>query len=78
MFNPSPMELNQRHYMSDILDRADMAACKPCATLVDTNAKLSATSGELLQPMDATDFGSLASALQYLTFTRPDIAYAVQ
>ena len=27
---------------------------------------------------DATDFRSLAGALQYLTFTRPDIAYAVQ
>ncbi|WVZ84579.1 hypothetical protein U9M48_031602, partial [Paspalum notatum var. saurae] len=27
---------------------------------------------------DATDFRSLAGALQYLTFTKPDIAYAVQ
>ena len=27
---------------------------------------------------DPTDFRSLAGALQYLTFTRPDIAYAVQ
>lgn len=27
---------------------------------------------------DPTDFRSLAGALQYLTFTRPDISYAVQ
>ena len=27
---------------------------------------------------DASDFHSLTGALQYLTFTRPDIAYAVQ
>jgi hypothetical protein len=70
--------LNQRQHMLDILDRAGMAACKSYATPVDTNPKLSATSGELLQPTDATDFRSLAGALQYLTFTRPDIAYAVQ
>jgi hypothetical protein len=27
---------------------------------------------------DASQFWSIAGALQYLTFTRPDIAYAVQ
>ena len=27
---------------------------------------------------DASDYRSLAGALQYLTFTKPDIAYAVQ
>jgi hypothetical protein len=70
--------LNQRQYMLDILDRAGMAACKPCATPVDTNPKMSATSGHPLQRAEATDFRSLAGALQYLTFTRSDIAYAVQ
>jgi hypothetical protein len=64
--------------MLNILDQAGMAACKPYATPADTNPKLSVTSGELLQPTDATDFRSLAGALQYLTFTRPDISYAIQ
>ena len=68
--------LSQRQYILDILDRAGMADCKPCATPVDTNPKVSATSGASVA--DPTDFRSLAGALQYLTFTRPDISYAVQ
>ena len=53
-----------------------MAECKLCSTLVDINPKVAAVDGP---PMaDATDYRSLAGALQYLTFTRPDIAYAVQ
>jgi hypothetical protein len=63
------MVLSQRQYMIDILDRAGMAECKPCTTPVDTTPKVSA---------NPSDYRSLAGALQYLTFTRPDIAYAVQ
>ena len=62
--------------MLDILDRAGMAECKPCSTPVDTNPKVAAADGPPVA--DATDYRSLAGALQYLTFTRPDIAYAVQ
>ena len=61
--------------MIDILNRAGMADCKPVSTPVDCNPKLSADGAPV---QDATDFRSLAGALQYLTFTRPDIAYAVQ
>jgi len=68
--------LYQHQYMLDILDRAGMAQCKPCSTPVDTNPKTSAATGAPVQ--DPSDFRSLAGALQYLTFTRPDIAYAVQ
>jgi len=67
--------LSQRQYMLDILERAGMTECKPCSTPVDTNPKLAAD-GPPVQ--DASEFRSLAGALQYLTFTRPDIAYAVQ
>jgi hypothetical protein len=35
--------------MIDILDRAGMSACKPCNTPVDTNPKLSAATGALLE-----------------------------
>ncbi|XP_022023711.1 uncharacterized mitochondrial protein AtMg00810-like [Helianthus annuus] len=53
-----------------------MNSCKPCETPVDTSSKLSATEGDLLP--DGTLYRSLAGALHYLTFTRPDISYAVQ
>lgn len=62
--------------MLDILDHAGMAECKPCSTPVDTNPKVSAATDAPVT--NASDFRSLAGALQYLTFTRPDIAYAVQ
>ena len=70
----SGLLLSQRQYMMKILQRAGMSDSKPCAMPVDTNPKLSADDGVLVS--DPTDFRSLAGALQYLTFTRPDIAYA--
>jgi hypothetical protein len=53
-----------------------MSDCKPCSTPVDTQAKLSKDDGPPVA--DATSYRSLTGALQYLTFSRPDIAYAVQ
>jgi hypothetical protein len=53
-----------------------MTDCKPCSTLVDTQAKLSATLGAPVT--DPTAYQSLAGALQYLTFTRPDVTDTVQ
>jgi hypothetical protein len=53
-----------------------MTDCKPCSTHVDTQVKLSATLGDPVA--DPTAYRSLASALQYLTFTRSDLTYDVQ
>ena len=53
-----------------------MTDCKPCSTPIDTQAKLSADLGDPVT--DPTAYRSLAGALQYLTFTRPDLTYAVQ
>ena len=39
--------------------------------------KLSAVHGDLLSPDDANEYRSLVGGLQYLTITRPDIAFAV-
>lgn len=52
-----------------------MAECKPCVTPIDLNPKLSADGPPRSDPFD---FRSLASTLQYITFTGPDIAYDVQ
>ncbi|XP_021768029.1 uncharacterized protein LOC110732399 [Chenopodium quinoa] len=53
-----------------------MSSCKPAQTPVDTQSKLNVDSGHKFH--DPALYRSLASALHYLTFTRPDIAYAVQ
>jgi hypothetical protein len=73
---PDRLFLHQCTYMLDILKRAVMADCKPCTTPVDRQAKLADDSGPPVA--DASQFWSIAGALQFLTFTRPDIAYAVQ
>ncbi|GKE23011.1 ribonuclease H-like domain-containing protein [Tanacetum coccineum] len=59
----------------EILERAHMQYCNPCKTPVDTESKLG-SDGDLVS--DPTLYRSLAGALQYLTFTRPDISYVVQ
>ncbi|VFQ98752.1 unnamed protein product [Cuscuta campestris] len=68
--------LHQTQFAHEILERADMLHCKPISTPVDTKAKLSATSGTPLP--DPTIYRSIVGALQYLTFTRPDLTYVVQ
>lgn len=68
--------LSQSQYTRDIFHRANMTGCKPCATPCDTTSKLSATDGDPIE--DGSLYLSLAGALQYLTFTRPDITYPVQ
>ena len=68
--------LSQASYAEDLLERAGMANCKPVAMPVDTKSKASSTDGKLID--DVTSYWSVAGALQYLTITRPDIAYAVQ
>lgn len=75
-YQHSGLFLSQHKYLNGILDRAHMADCNPCATPSDTKSKLSADSGPLIE--DPTMYRSLVGALQYLTFTRPDICYAVQ
>jgi hypothetical protein len=74
--HPDGLFLHQRTYTLDILKRAVMSDCKPCTTPVDPQAKLAGDSGPPVE--DASQFRSIAGALQYLTFTRPDIAYIVQ
>jgi hypothetical protein len=68
--------LTQRQFVLDVLERAGMVDCKPVLTPVDTQTKVSITFG--LSVADPTQFRSLAEAIQYLTFTHPDIAYVVQ
>jgi hypothetical protein len=68
--------LHQRQYAQDILEHAGMSNYKPCSTPVDTQAKVSSGMGGAVS--DPSAYRSLARPLQYLTFTRSDIACAVQ
>ncbi|XP_021753629.1 uncharacterized protein LOC110719023 [Chenopodium quinoa] len=70
------MILCQSKYAEEIIHRSKMDNFKPVVTPVDTKLKLSAHDGEPIQ--DPSLYRSLVGALQYLTFTRPNIAYVVQ
>ncbi|GJW38051.1 reverse transcriptase domain-containing protein [Tanacetum coccineum] len=70
----SRMFLSQKKYAVEILERAHMVTCNPSRTPIDTESKLGADSDPVFDP---TLYRSLASSLQYFTFTRPDISYAV-
>ncbi|VFQ96021.1 unnamed protein product [Cuscuta campestris] len=72
----SGLFLHKTQFTHDILERAGMVSCRPISTPVDTKAKLSASAGTALS--DPSLYRSIVGALQYLTFTRPDITYAVQ
>ena len=70
------MFLSQRKYAQEILHWAHMSSCKHASTPVDTKSKLSCTSRKPL--VTPSFYRKLVGALQYLTFTWPDMSYAVQ
>ncbi|XP_066342181.1 uncharacterized mitochondrial protein AtMg00810-like [Miscanthus floridulus] len=76
MRDSSWLFLSQHQYAVDLLQRAGMSECHLTATPVDARNKLSATTGAPLA--DPSEYRSLAGALQFLTLTRPALAYAVQ
>lgn len=68
--------LSQTQYATEVIYMAGMGNCSTCPTLVDSKPKLSASKDTLYE--DPTKYQGLASDLQYLTFTSPDISYVVQ
>ncbi|GKE88192.1 ribonuclease H-like domain-containing protein [Tanacetum coccineum] len=62
-------------YAIEVLERAHMLNCNPCRTPVDTEKKLGHEGSPVTDP---TLYRSLTGALQYLTFTQPNLSYAVQ
>ncbi|GKA21055.1 ribonuclease H-like domain-containing protein [Tanacetum coccineum] len=67
--------LSQTKYAIEILEQAQMLNCNPCRTPVDIKKKLGPEGSPVTDP---TLYHNLAIALQYLTFTRPDLSYVVQ
>ncbi|GJV33119.1 ribonuclease H-like domain-containing protein [Tanacetum coccineum] len=71
----SDIFLSQTKYATEILEQAQMLNCNPCRTPIDTEKKLGPEGSPVTDP---TLYRSLARSLQYLTFTQPDLSYAVQ
>nr|GEU40730.1 probable zinc metalloprotease EGY2, chloroplastic isoform X1 [Tanacetum cinerariifolium] len=67
--------LSQKKYALQLIERAYMVTCNPAWTPVDTESKLGPEGAPVQDP---TLYHSLAEGLQYLTFTRPNLSYAVQ
>jgi hypothetical protein len=69
--------LTQEKYVVDLLKNAGMTKCEPVSTPLFTSVKLTLHNGTTLGPIDATRYKSIVGALQYLTLTRPDIAFSI-
>lgn len=67
--------LTQRKYTLQLLEKTTMLECNPSSTPVESGPRVSIHTGELLA--NPSDYRSIVGALQYLTLTRPDIAFAV-
>lgn len=72
---PKGLHLSQRKYVLDLLHKYDMSNAKPVTTPMASSPKLHLRSGTALT--DPTKYRRLIGSLQYLQFTRLDIAYAV-
>lgn len=69
-------KITQRKYSMDLLNRFKMTEAKPNITTPSApGSYLAANSGTPLT--DPTSYRSLVGALQYLSFTRPDISFEV-
>uniref|UniRef100_A0A2N9F8N5 Integrase catalytic domain-containing protein n=1 Tax=Fagus sylvatica TaxID=28930 RepID=A0A2N9F8N5_FAGSY len=69
------LTLTQTKYATDLLHKHHMQHCSPCKTPCVPHVRLSATEGTPLTDVHA--YRSLVGALHYLTFTRPDLSFAV-
>ena len=69
------LTLCQSKYASDVLHKFNMENSKPTKTPCYPNVHLTPFDGSVLP--DPSEYRSMVGALQYLTFTRPDLAFSV-
>ncbi|GFY82736.1 hypothetical protein Acr_02g0009760 [Actinidia rufa] len=67
--------LSQHKYIHDLLVRTNMTGANKATTPLSTTTSLTIT--DRSTSMDASEFRSVVGSLQYLSLTRPDIAFAV-
>ena len=71
----SGLFLSQARYIKDLLEKTEMLESKPCDTPCLPSSRLLKDDG--LVYGNPSHYRSIVGALQYLTFTRPDIAFSV-
>lgn len=69
------LHLMQKRYIIDLLTKTKMLDAKPISMPMSLMPKLSLTSGTLLR--DPSEYRTFIGSLQYLAFTRPNIAFLV-
>lgn len=69
------LHLMQRKYIIDLLLNTKMLDAKPVTTLMTVSQNLTLQSGTTIA--DPREFRMIVGSLQYLSITRPDIAYSV-
>ncbi|EOY04788.1 Cysteine-rich RLK (RECEPTOR-like protein kinase) 8, putative, partial [Theobroma cacao] len=75
---PKEISISQRKYTLDLLEEQGTLGAQPTSTPIDYNHKLQkAQDGEELLK-DPTCYRQFIDKLLYLTFSKPDISYAVQ
>ncbi|XP_021807084.1 uncharacterized protein LOC110750984 [Prunus avium] len=74
-YQSSGLFVSQTKYIKELLARVDLQESKPCATPCLSYHHLLKDDGKPYS--HPQQFRSIVGALQYLTFTRPDIAFSV-
>ncbi|KAH9751420.1 retrovirus-related pol polyprotein from transposon RE1 [Citrus sinensis] len=69
------LHLSQNKYIGDLLKKAQMVNCKGCPTLMSSTKKLVKDKGAVFE--NPSLYRSLVGLLQYVTLTRPKIAFTV-
>ncbi|KAL5568742.1 hypothetical protein UlMin_025317 [Ulmus minor] len=69
------LHLSQKKFIFDLLKRSKMDQANPLPTPMGSSLKLTATDGDPVP--NITEYRSIVGALQYITITRPEIAYCV-
>uniref|UniRef100_A0A5B7AA01 Reverse transcriptase Ty1/copia-type domain-containing protein n=1 Tax=Davidia involucrata TaxID=16924 RepID=A0A5B7AA01_DAVIN len=67
--------LSQHKYIQELLDHTNMSGAKSVSTPLSSTSVLTLHDGS--PPADAHEYRSIIGSLQYLSFTRPDIAFVV-
>ncbi|KAL5559983.1 hypothetical protein UlMin_036194 [Ulmus minor] len=70
------LHLSQKRYIEDLLRRSKMDNARPLPTPMVSSLKLTFDEGDPIP--NATDYRSIVGGLQYVTITRPEIAYSVK